>query len=154
MRTMTAALAGFLLVSPSGLAAQETERDTERFRLEKTDDGYVRMDTRTGAMAICRERSGELVCRPASDQREAGDPESGAGQFEALRERLTELEARVEALESGREGDPGALPSEEEFEQTLGLMERFFRRFMDIVRGLEEDINRDQGTETPPANRT
>ena len=37
------------------------EGDAERYRLEKTGDGYVRMDTATGAMSTCREQSGQLV---------------------------------------------------------------------------------------------
>ena len=30
------------------------------------------------------------------------------------------------------------LPSDEEFERSLGYMERFFRKFMDIVRDMDK----------------
>ena len=53
-------------------------------------------------------------------------------------------------LEAG--GRSEELPSEEEFEQTLGYMERFFRRFMGIV----EEFDREEKTTqpVPPADRT
>ncbi|MCT7378595.1 hypothetical protein [Chelativorans salis] len=146
MRVPVAAATALLLLAPAGFGAQAYAQGAERFRLEKTESGYMRMDTQTGAMSLCRERSGQLVCNVAADEREAYETE-----IEALRERVSALEARVEALEERAGEVTSTLPSEEEFEQTLGLMERFFRRFMDIVKGLEEDRGQEQGA-TP--NRT
>lgn len=118
-------------------------QDVERYRLERTDDGYVRTDTVTGSTSLCRERGGQLVCRMAVEERDAYDEG-----IAALQERVTALEDRIAALEGGR---PAAgLPDEEEFEQTLGYMERFFRRFMGIVKDLERDF--DSGE--PQADRT
>ena len=34
-------------------------------------NGYVRMDTQTGEMSICEEKSGQLVCKMAADERTA-----------------------------------------------------------------------------------
>ncbi|WP_173935002.1 hypothetical protein [Chelativorans sp. Marseille-P2723] len=132
------------LIAGGSLAQQE-----ERYRLERTDNGYVRMDKETGAMSLCRERSGELICRPAN---EAGG--SASAELDTLRERLAAVERRLDALEGG---EGASLPTEEEFEQTLGLMERFFRRFVDIVRGLEEEERAPQpnsGGSPAPAERT
>ncbi|MCT8989956.1 hypothetical protein NYR54_06560 [Chelativorans sp. SCAU2101] len=123
-----AAILGLALLP---LAVGALAQEEERYRLERTEDGYVRMDTRTGAMTLCQEREGELVCRPAS---ESDDP--APAETDALRERIAALEERVEALEKQVES---SVPLQEEFEQSLTLMERFFRRFIDIVRGLEEE---------------
>lgn len=123
-----AAILGLALLP---LAIGALAQEEERYRLERTEDGYVRMDTRTGAMTLCQEREGELVCRPAS---ESDDP--APAETDALRERIAALEERVEALEKQVES---SVPLQEEFEQSLTLMERFFRRFIDIVRGLEEE---------------
>ena len=65
--TIAATGALIILSTMTGATAQEAER----FQLERTDEGYVRMDTRTGAMSLCRERSGQLVCAPAADERTA-----------------------------------------------------------------------------------
>lgn len=118
--------------------AQET---AERYRLERTDSGYVRMDTETGRMSLCAQQGEQLVCRMASEDMDAYDAD-----VEVLRERVDTLEARLAAIE--RQG--ANLPDEQEFEQTLGYMERFFRRFMGIVREFESEHD----TKTPEANES
>ncbi len=126
-----------LLVAASTLTANA--QDGDRYRLERTDDGFVRMDTDTGEMSFCSESAGVLTCRPAS----AGET-AQTGELAALQERIDELEARVEQLEGGTGAPPqNALPTDEEFEQTMGLMERFLRRFMGIVKDLEGEEQRD-----------
>jgi len=115
-----------------GLAAlPAAAEEAERYRLERTDDGYVRLDTTTGAMTLCREADGRLVCAPASQ--EIGT----ASEIESLRERLRLLEGRVAALESG--APVAGLPPEEEFERGIGYMERFFRMFMGLVKEFEDE---------------
>ena len=132
-----AAVVATLATVPS--SAQEAER----YQLERTQDGYVRLDTRSGRMSVCQERGKQLICRTASEERDSGERD-----LDALEDRIGTLEDRIAALEGRRmESD---LPSEEEFEQTLGYMERFFRRFMDIVT--EMDRRSDQPD--PPADRT
>ncbi|MBX9464043.1 MAG: hypothetical protein KL840_13980 [Aquamicrobium sp.] len=138
--TMLAAAALTVLsVAPS--AAQ----DVERYRLERTDDGYVRLDTTTGRTTLCQERSGQLICKMAVEERSAFE-----GQIDDLEARVEALEDRLATLEAG--GRPEELPSEEEFEQTLGYMERFFRRFMGLVDEFEREDKTTQPE--PPADRT
>lgn len=106
--------------------------DAERYRMERTEDGFVRMDMATGQMSICRERGVELVCRAAVDEREAYHREIGD-----LEERVDRLEQRVAELEGA--GLHSMVPSEEDFEQTLNQMERFFRRFFGMVREFDQE---------------
>lgn len=128
--TGAAAIAG-LFLAPA--AAQEAERYT----LEKTENGYVRMDNRSGAMSICEERAGQLVCRLAADERIAHGEE-----VERLQAELEALEKRVAALENRPQAAlENELPDEQTFDQALGLMEQFFRRFMGIIKDLERDFN-------------
>jgi hypothetical protein len=120
-----------LAVTATGSAAQEPET---RYSLQKTPDGYVRMDTRTGEMSLCTERAGQLVCRIAADERNAWQDE-----LDRVTRRLDEVDKRLSALEASPPQD--ALPTEEQFEQSLSFMERFFRRFIDIVKDLEEETD-------------
>ena len=143
MRTAITTMAGLSALLFLGIPAQA--QDAERYRLERTEDGYVRMDTRTGAMTLCRESSGELVCQSANES------QNGDAASQPLEDRISELEARIAALEERLDGD---VPLQEEFEQSLTLMERFFRRFVDIVRGLEEEQQEPGPTSSPPAGRT
>lgn len=137
----------FLLIPLlAGLGAgPASAAETQRFQMEKTDKGYVRMDTQTGEMSICEERSGQLVCKLAADERSALQDEIGRLQTElkAIEERVVKLEGSLTAkLES-------TLPTEEEFEKTMGYMERFFRSFMGIVKDFEKEDKAAQPTPAP-----
>lgn len=131
------ALGLMLLAGATGVAVAQ---DDNRFVLEKSGSGFVRMDRATGEMSICEERAGQMVCKSAADERAAFDAE-----IERLQDRIEALEKRVEALKAKPD-----LPSEQEFEQTLGLMERFFRRFWDIVREFESETNEPDRPESTP----
>lgn len=120
-------------------------QDVERYRLERTENGYVRLDTQTGAMTLCRETDGRLACAPAAQATDT------ASETESLRERLRLLESRVSALESG--APVATLPPEAEFERGIGYMERFFRMFMGLVKEFEGDTPR-PAPEEPAPERT
>lgn len=134
-----------LLMAPHAGAA-----DTDRYRLEKTETGYVRMDTQTGEMSICEERAGQLICKLATDARTAFE-----GEVERLQDSVTALEERIAKLEAALPAKPQtALPTEEEFEKTLGYMERFLRRFMGIAKDMEEDSKTPDTQQAPEPNKT
>ncbi|WP_296745674.1 hypothetical protein [Mesorhizobium sp.] len=117
------------------VAASAHSEETDRYRLEKSTNGYVRMDTQTGAMSICEEHSGQLVCKMAADERAAYQDEIDRLQtsVKALDERVTKLEYSPSArLESN-------LPSQEDFNKTLGYMQQFFRTFKDIVKDMDKE---------------
>lgn len=143
MRTIVAV---FAATAMSLAGAQVFAQDgADRFTLEKTEKGYVRMDRRTGEMSLCEERSGQLVCKLAADERAAFQDET-----ERLEAALEALEERVAKLESGLSAQlDRALPTEEEFEKTMGYMERFLRRFMGIAKDLENETDEPK---TPPAD--
>lgn len=128
--TITTAFLLFTSLGPGAHAADEN-----RYTMEKSPSGYVRMDTQTGEMSICEERSGQLVCKLAADERSAFQ-----GDVDRLQGTLAALEARIEALENSLTARlENSLPTEEEFEKTMSYMERFFRGFIGIVKGLEDE---------------
>nr|WP_315918593.1 hypothetical protein [Mesorhizobium sp. SP-1A] len=119
------------------LAVPGQAEDQQRYRLEKTDDGYVRMDTQTGAMSLCQEKSGQLVCRVAADERGAFQDE-----IDRLQGSIKALDARVAKLENSLSARlESSLPSEEDFNKTMSYMERFMRRFMDMARDFNKEDN-------------
>ncbi|MBX4421520.1 hypothetical protein K4H00_26290, partial [Mycobacterium tuberculosis] len=69
-RTLLVAVAAvpFLAIAASSGAATG---ETTNYSLEKTDTGYIRMNNRTGEMSICQEKSGQLICKLAADERRA-----------------------------------------------------------------------------------
>lgn len=126
----------------SAIPALAQDADANRFSLEKTDSGFIRLDRRNGALTLCQEKDGTLTCRMAADERAAYEEE------------LDRLEKRVAALEKKQgEGQPLArsgenLPSDEEVERSIGIMERFMRSFF----GLVEEFK--QREENSPPNKT
>lgn len=117
----------------AGIAGSARGEEVDRYRLEKTETGYVRMDTSTGEMSICEERGGQLVCKVAAEEHTAFQDE-----VDRLQTKLDGLEGRVANLEK-RAIPEALLPSEEEFDKSMDFMEKFFRRFMDIAKDLDKD---------------
>lgn len=124
------------------LTAIPATADEGRYQLEKSSDGYVRLDTKTGEMSICRQQQGQLVCRVAAEERAAFQEE-----IDRLDLALESLERRVTAFENDPRFRSNGLPNDEEFERTLGYMEKFLRRFRDII----EDFDKPSGNGEPHA---
>lgn len=127
------------LVIPVQALSQEPVAN--RFTMEKTETGFVRLDTLTGEMSICTQQAGQLVCRLAADERRA---------FE---DTLSELSARVESLEARLDAlappDPGAgIPDEAELDRAIGAMEKMMRRFFGMVEELQKEF--DDTPKIPP----
>ncbi|MDR6820305.1 hypothetical protein J2X76_005502 [Neorhizobium sp. 2083] len=138
MRTL--ALTTCTLLLPLAASAQQPQ--TNRFQLQRTETGIVRLDTETGAMTLCRDENGTLTCRMQPDERAAYEQE-----LDRLAKRVTALEERLshtppDALK--------ALPSDAEVDRSLSIMEKFMRRFMAIVGEFadEREANKPQPDRT------
>lgn len=109
--------------------------ETGRYIFEKSAAGYVRMDSQTGEISICQVQAGQVACKAAADERTASQDE-----LDHLRSELASLSQRLAALEKNPLLNPRAmLPDNDEFERSLGYMERFFRRFLDVMKDLEKE---------------
>jgi flagellar motility protein MotE (MotC chaperone) len=134
---MTISLAAVL---SSGAFAQE-----DRYVLEKSGDGFVRMDRKTGEMSTCTQDGASLVCKLAADERTAYQDE-----IDRLQQDMRALDERVARLENSLTSRlESTLPSEEEFQKGLGYMERFLRSFRDTVQDLDKQPT-NQGGSTGP----
>ncbi len=115
-----------------GGSARAQDSEAGRFRLERTDQGFVRLDTRSGALSLCQDKDGNLVCRMAADERAAYEEELGR-----LEKRVTALEDKAGgALQSTTPQAP--LPSDAEVERSIGIMERFMRSFFGLVEEFKD----------------
>lgn len=134
-QTTVLTFAFLALGTPFAIAQQAA---TDRYTLEKSESGFVRLDRQTGAVTLCTEADGALTCRMAADERAAYD------------EDLARLEKRVEALEkqmaSGTAARSGELPSDAEIDRSIGIMERFMRAFFGLVQEFQgEERETQQG---------
>src|SRR5262245_30510890 len=94
----------------AGLAGSASGAE-DRYRLERTQNGYVRMDTQTGEMSICEERTNELICRAATEQG-GGAPKD---EIDRLQAKLDAMESRIAKLEARPAVPEALLPTEQEF---------------------------------------
>lgn len=122
-----------ILLSTPALSA---EPDAGRFQLERSGDHFVRLDRQTGAMSICQDQGGNLVCRMAADERSAYDDE-----LDRLSDRVTKLEKTVAA------NNGSSLPDDAEVDRTLGIMQKFMRGFMGMAKEFQ---NEEQETKPLP----
>ncbi len=149
-------MAGFVLLALFPAAGFAQDMQDQRYQIEKTKYGFVRLDKRTGAMTFCREDKDALACNPAAAERTEVEADL-AGLVEklaALEERVNSAEARAIAAEDAANAamekvkslaetaiSRPTLPSEKDVDEALSFMERFMRRFMDMSR----DLNQEKG---------
>ncbi len=125
---VTAALTG-----PAG-----AEDGDGRYRLTPTPDGYLKLDSRSGAVSECKRGPDGYQCRLVPDEQAALQAEIDrlANENAALREQLATASPRLPERpgESARPEKAPVLPGEDEMDRALGFMEKFLRRFMSIFR--------------------
>jgi cell division protein FtsB len=119
-------------------AGGAAEAADQRYVLEKVEGGLIRLDTKTGSLSHCSVAAGEWTCRSLLDDRRLYQDEVAAleGENAALKARIGALETRIRELEAKR-GSRLELPSDEEIDRLMGLIDRMMRRFLDFARSLD-----------------
>lgn len=124
-----------LLVSVSGSAVLGQEG---RYVMQRADDGFVRLDTQTGEMSLCRKQDEQFVCRMSADDRRALEAE------------ISLLEDRIARLEAANPGRGDDLATEDEIDRTMGIMENMMRRFMGVIEEFESELRNETPGKTQP----
>jgi hypothetical protein len=101
-----------------------------RYVLEKVEQGFVRLDSETGAMALCSAKSGIWECETVKDQ--GLDLTAELGRLKAENDRL---KARVAELEKG--GGAAKLPSDQQVDRMMDIFGKMFDRFLDFAREMD-----------------
>ena len=102
-----------------------------RFQMTPAPNGFLRLDTRTGAVSVCTISGNGAECRAAADDRAAL-----VGEVERLAKRNAELEAGA----TQRPSRPLAgLPSREDFGKAMDFAEEFVRRMSRVMRDENKD---------------
>jgi hypothetical protein len=115
------------LAAPAHAQPADPATENGRYSMTPVQDGFLRLDTRTGAVALCRLVNGAPECRLAADERAALENEIGRLQAQ-------NRDLRLKAPGPGDAGPPSGLPSEQDMDKALSFAERFMRRMMRIMR--------------------
>ena len=146
------------VIASAILTSQAVAQDRAgRYTMHKAEDGFVRLDTQSGAMSLCRKSDDAWACEPMAGSHRADQRELAKLRREnaELREQIKQLGSRP-ADRSGGEVDPsdpprpGArsgggtssglrLPTEKEVDQALNYFENILRKFQDRLKRLERN---------------
>lgn len=151
-------IAAALALLGAGMTSAGAQDRPGRFTMSPIDGGFVRLDTETGAMALCRALPGHAAgagawnCQPMGDT--AAETQGRLGKIEGENK---ELRAEVKRLEDllglngerpksegpqaeqrpgGRSGGLG-LPSEEDVDKAVSYMERMVKKLQEAMKRLE-----------------
>jgi hypothetical protein len=149
MRTLL--IATTIAAAVTAAQAQTATPDSEngRFTFNQVQDGLLRLDTRTGQVSLCSNRTVGWACQAVPDERAALETEIGRLQNENATLKK-DMIARGLPLPGGlRAGDPGSrnqielkLPSDAEIDRVMAFMEKMWRRLIDMVQSMQKDVEK------------
>jgi hypothetical protein len=155
-------LLAIVVIAGSGLAAaaagaqpSSPEGGDTRFTFHRADDGYLRLDGRSGQVSMCHRRTTGWQCQLVPDERTALEAEISRLQSDnaALKK---ELLSRSLPLPDGMRPDqPGSksqvpksqvqrpqLPDDAELNRIMGVMEKIWRRMVEMIQSVQRDLQK------------
>ena len=119
-----------------------------RYTFHRLDDGYVRLDGRTGQVSMCVQRPIGWACQAVPDERSALEAEIARlqGESAALKK---ELIARNLPLPGAVRPEPPAakqepprlqLPNDADLDKVVTFFEKIWRRFVEVIVTLQKDL--------------
>lgn len=137
---------GFCAVNP---AQAQTAPDNEngRFSFHRADEGYLRLDTRTGQVSICARKPVGWACHPVPDERTALEGEIARLQTDnGLLKK--ELLARNLPLPGSVKKDSPLTklpdvalkaPSDSDLDRVFSFMDKVWRRLAEAMSAIQRD---------------
>ncbi len=124
------------------------EGDDSRYTFSRADEGYLRLDGRTGQVSICTRRTVGWACQAVADERTALESEIARLQAEnvALKK---ELLAHNLALPGTVKPEPPAtkpkeprlqVPSDPDLNKVMSFFDKVWRRLVDMIVALQKDV--------------
>lgn len=119
-------------------ASAQTREAPGRYTMQPVEGGFLRLDTQTGAVAMCRPGASGVACQPSQD--DAGL----AKEIARLQAENIGLKAEIRRLEEiagpaavPKKDEKLQLPTEQEVDQALDYVERMYKKFRDRLQNLD-----------------
>ncbi len=149
IRIVLLAIAVAVTLYPPPARTQGAAPDSEngRYVFNRAQDGFLRLDTRTGQVSLCSRRPAGWACESVPDERTALENEiarlqshNGALKKELLTHGLS-LPGPVKAdPPSGKNELTLQLPSNADLDRVMTLVEKVWRRLVEMIGDLQKDI--------------
>jgi hypothetical protein len=142
-------LAAVLVVLAFAFAARaETaagEGEDGRFIFKHVEDGFLRLDTRTGQVAFCSRHSVGFACAAAPDERDALEAEIARLRSENAALKKVVLTHGLDLPGGVKPDKPTAegrghdlnLPSDADLDRVMAFLERAWRRLVEMMTNLQ-----------------
>jgi hypothetical protein len=130
------------------MAQDAPGHDDGRFTFHQVQDGFLRLDSRTGQVSMCARQSAGWACRVVADERAVLESEIARlqGQNAALKK---DMLTRGLPLPNGVKADPPVargsdqelkLPSSAELERMMAFLENVWRRMVEMMVNIQRDV--------------
>src|SRR5262245_13285231 len=122
-----------------GFAQDRPDNADGRFSLHRTDEGFLRLDGRSGQVSLCLKRSAGWECQAVPDERSALEGEIARLQSDNAnlkRELLAHnlpLPGGVKPEAFGRSEDRLQLPSDAELNRAMAFVEKVWKRLVERI---------------------
>ena len=134
------------LIAPAA-RAQTPENEDNRYQFNRVEDGYLRLDLKTGQVSLCSRRTVGWACLTVADDRAAFDGEIARLQGEnaalkkAMLDRGLPLPGGVtSAAPAARGGDRDLkLPNHADVDRMVAAVEKVWRRLVEMLMSLQKD---------------
>jgi hypothetical protein len=149
IRSLTIIFIAILTLTPLRAESPVPDSENGRFTFNQIQDGFLRLDTRTGQVSLCSKRAAGWACQTVPDERAALETEIGRLQNDNAKLKK-EMIARGVPLPGGIMTDPSSgrpqielkLPSDAEIDRLMTFMEKVWRRLIDMVQGMQKDVEK------------
>ena len=157
-----AALSAVAAHAQSAPSASNLPSGDDHYQFNQIDDGYLRLDLKTGEVSQCKARPAGWSCLAVPDERAAFDGEIARLQDEnaALKKALLDhglpLPGGVAPLAATRPPAPAApppvarsepptnpdlkLPSDADIDRMMAVVEKMWRRLVEMMINLQKDL--------------
>lgn len=126
--------------------AQTPETEDNRYQFNRVEDGYLRLDLKSGQVSQCSRRSVGWACATVADDRTAFDGEIARLQAEnaalkkAMLDRGLALPGGVTTDVPAARGDRDLrLPNHDDVDRMLTAVEKVWRRLVEMLKSLPQD---------------
>jgi hypothetical protein len=142
-------VAGLALAAPGAWAQSAApESDDARYTFNRVDDGYLRLDGRTGQVSICARHLVGWTCQAVPDERAALEAEIARVQGEntALKKELIARNlplpgtVKPESPAAKPEEPRLQLPNDADINKVMNFIEKVWRRLVEMIVTLQKDM--------------
>jgi hypothetical protein len=123
-----------------------------RYSFQRVEDGFLRLDTQTGQVTLCSAHAVGWACQAVPEDRAALEQEIDRlrEQVERLRQEIATLRAQPtppprppgDLTPKSDQGGGLKMPTDEDIARARAAVENAWRRLMDMMKNLQEEMTR------------